>query len=407
MARLLEGVRVIDLSAVISGPLCSYQLAMLGAEVIKVEPPEGDLARTLGADAALNEQKMGVSYLATNAGKKSVVLDLKSEAGVDALAALLTTADVLIENFRPGTMARLNFDYERARSIKPDLVWCSISGFGQNGPLASRQAYDQIIQGYCGLMSLTGSEGTAPMRSGFQVCDSLSAITAAFAICAALFRKLNSGKGEFIDVSMLDSSLSALTSWPASGLLNAGKVPKPIGNENPASAPSGAFRTGDGLINIVANDQRQFEALCHALSAEHIKTDPRFATRPLRVVNRNALTELIELRLAKMSAMEWVEILSAASVPCGPILDLARSFSHPQIAARQLVKEFDDDALGKRIRVSRLGFTLGSELPDVDRAPPSLGEHTIEVLDSINHPVSEIDTLRASASARRRADGSA
>lgn len=401
MGGLLDGVRVVDLSAIISGPLCSYQLALLGAEIIKVEPPgKGDLARSLGADTALNADLMGVSFLATNAGKKSVALDLKTEEGLAALKALVATADVLLENFRPGTMARLNFDYEAAKEVKPDLIWCSISGFGQDGPLAGRQAYDQIIQGYCGLMSLTGNEDTAPTRSGFQVCDTIAAIAAAFAICAALYRKKVTGAGEFIDVSMLEASMASLTSWPASGLLNAGKAPKPMGNENGASSPSGTFRTGDGLINIVANEQRQYESLCTALAAPDLRTDPRFLTRPLRVTHRDVLRALIETHLATRTAAEWVDILSAAQVPVGPILDLAGAFALPQIVERGMVKTFDETTIGRPFQVSRLGFTLGSGQPDVDLAPPRLGEHTAEVLREAGYPESRIAQLLAEGKPR-------
>src|SRR5258707_11641615 len=181
MAGPLQGVRVVDLSAVIAGPLCSYQLAMLGADVIKVEPPKGgDLSRRLGSDAELNAKLMGASYLSTNAGKRSIRLDLKSEDGIAVLRALVKSADVLVENFRPGTMSRLKFDYEAAKAVKPDLIWCSISGFGQSGPLADRPAYDQIIQGYCGVMALTGNEDTAPTRLGNQVCLTTAALSASF-----------------------------------------------------------------------------------------------------------------------------------------------------------------------------------------------------------------------------------
>ncbi|WP_417725679.1 CaiB/BaiF CoA transferase family protein [Salipiger sp.] len=400
MGGLLEGVRILDLSAIIAGPLCSYQLALLGAEVIKVEPPErGDLARSLGADEALNKEKMGVSFLATNAGKKSVMLDLKSPEGIAGVRDLVATCDVVLENYRPGTMTRLGFDYEVARQIRPDIVWCSITGFGQNGPLAGRQAYDQIIQGYCGLMSLTGSEETAPTRSGYQVCDSLAAITASFAICAALYRRTVSGEGEFIDVSMLDASLAGLTSWPASGLLNAGRVPKPMGNENGASSPSGAFRTGEGTINIVANDQKQYESLCDAIGAPHLKTEPRFVTRQLRVTHRDELRVELEKYLATKGAVDWDTVLAEANVPAGPILDLRSAFSHPQVAARQIIKTFDDTAIGRAFSVSRLGFTLGSGMPDVTLPPPRLGEHDDAVLGKARHtsaPLPAVETPRKS-----------
>lgn len=406
MAGPLDGVRILDLSAIIAGPLCSYQLALLGAEVIKIEPPQGgDMARGLGADPVLNQARMGVSFLATNAGKKSVTVDLKTEEGLSTLKELVQTADVLLENFRPGTMARLKFDYAVAKEIKPDLVWCSISGFGQTGPLSTRQAYDQIIQGYCGLMSLTGNAETAPMRTGFQVCDTIAAVTASFAICAALYRRQITGEGEFIDVSMLDSSLTSFTAWPASGLLNADVAPRPMGNENGASAPSGAFRTADGPINIVANDQKQYESLCDAIGAPEMKTDPRFITRQMRVENRTALNASIEARLAKRSVFEWDEILAQANVPAGPILDLEAAFLLPQVKSRQIVKTFGPETIGRPLAISRLGFILGSGLPDVELPPPTLGEHSQQVLNDLGSSRPDGSSSKLLATKTRWANG--
>jgi CoA:oxalate CoA-transferase len=396
VAGLLEGVRVLDLSAVIAGPLCSYQLAMLGAEIIKVEPPKGgDLARRLGSDPELNGRLMGVSFLANNSGKKSITLDLKQPKALEVLKALAATSDVLLENFRPGAMKRLKFDYEVAKIVKPDLIWCSITGFGQTGPMAQRQAYDQIVQGYCGVMSLTGTQETAPNRVGYQVCDTTAAITGAMAICAALYRKKVSGEGEFIDLSMLDASLASMPSWPISNLLNAGKVPTPMGNDNGASSPSGAFRTGHGLINIVANDQKQYESLCDAIDGPELKTHPHFIDRPLRVVHREELRAGLEKKLAVKSAMEWDAILAAANVPAGPILELGEVLDLPQTAHREIIKTFDDTAIGRPFSIHRLGFTLGSALPDVDLPPPHLGEHTDDVLASLDYSPEAIAELRA------------
>ena len=272
--KLLDGVRVLDLTNVIAGPLASYQLASLGAEVIKVEVPGiGDLSRKMGADPELGKRQMGASFLAMNAGKKSITLNLKHARGKELFRKLAADADVVLENFRPGTMQRLGLGPDVLRAINRRLIYCAVSGFGQTGPLAQRASYDQIIQGFCGLMSLTGDADTAPMRAGLVVCDTTAAITAAFAIAAALFRRASTGEGEVIDVAMLDCALGSMTSWMLSNFLNAGHLPHPLGNHSHTSAPSGTFRTRDGVINLVNNEQKQFEATCDALELPELKAD--------------------------------------------------------------------------------------------------------------------------------------
>jgi len=244
MSGLLAATRVLDLTNVLAGPFCCYQLAQLGAEVIKVEVPgSGDLARQLGADPALNRRGMGASFLAQNAGKRSLTLNLKSPKGREAFSRLVASADVVVENFRPGVMERLGLGYAALKAVKSDIVYCAISGFGQDGPLRFNPAYDQIIQGLCGVMSVTGDAQSAPLRVGYPVADTMGGMTAAFAIAAALVRRERTGEGEFIDVSMLEASLVAM-GWAVSNWLIAGVRPEPMGNENMTASPSGTFRTG-------------------------------------------------------------------------------------------------------------------------------------------------------------------
>ncbi|HXP97297.1 MAG TPA: CoA transferase, partial [Telmatospirillum sp.] len=285
MSLPLNGIRVLDVSNVLAGPFCGYQLAMLGAEVIKIEQPgDGDLARRLGADPKAAAACMGASFVAVNAGKQSVTINLKDERGKDIFRHLVAKADVVLENFRPGVMARLGVDFEVLSKINPALVYCAISGFGADSPLAQRPAYDQIIQGLSGVMSVTGDSQSAPLRVGFPVCDTLGGMTAAFAICAALVEAKTNGKGRFIDVSMLDSTLATM-GWVVSNYLNAGVAPTPMGNQNFTAAPSGTFRTGDGLLNIAANETKQYRALCEVIGRPDLITDPRFAERQQRKQN--------------------------------------------------------------------------------------------------------------------------
>ncbi len=392
----LEGVRVIDVTNVIAGPLASYQLVMLGAEVIKIEVPGiGDLSRKFGADPELGAKRMGASFFASNSGKKSLTLNLKMAAGKDVFRRLVKDADVVLENFRPGTMTKLGLDYDALKQINPTLVYCAVSGFGQEGPLSQKPTYDQIIQGFCGLMSLTGDTKTAPIRAGYTVCDAMAAITAAFAICAALYRKQKSGTGEMIDVSMLDSSLASMAAWLISNHVNAGDIPIPRGNENPSSSPSGTYRTKDGLINIVNNEDKHFEILCEAIGRPDLKSDPRFAARTNRIKNREDMKAVLEQALQAKSAADWEVIFDEAGVPAGRILTVPEIVRHPQVQARQFLKRFQNvPGAGRDIAVPRVGFRLASGLPDVPTPPPQLGQDTSEILDRLGYSTSEIESLR-------------
>ncbi|PXW27518.1 CaiB/BaiF CoA transferase family protein [Paraburkholderia caballeronis] len=380
--NLLTGVRVLDLTNVLAGPFAGYQLALLGAEVIKIETPgTGDLARQLGADPALNRRGMGTSFLAQNAGKRSMTLNLKREAGKAIFRRLVAEADVVLENYRPGVMARLGLDYAALKEVRPTLVYCSISGYGQGGPLATAPAYDQIIQGRSGVMSITGDRYSAPLRVGYPVCDTIGGITAAFAIAAALVRRQRDGEGSFIDVSMLDSAIVTM-GWIVSNQLIAGRSPVPMGNDNFTASPSGAFRTGRGLLNIAANKQEQFEALCRVLGADALAADPRFAEREARKLNRVALTTEIERHLSAHDALWWEARLNEAGVPAGPVLSVEEALAQPQVAHRNLTMTVPATASpsGDPITVTRSGFHVDGKPQSVELGPPELGAHTEAVL---------------------------
>jgi crotonobetainyl-CoA:carnitine CoA-transferase CaiB-like acyl-CoA transferase len=392
----LDGVRVLDLTNVIAGPLASYQLAMLGAEVIKIEVPgQGDLARIMGADPALSEMSMGASFCAMNAGKKSVTVNLKSPQGLALFLDLVKDADAVMENFRPGIMKKLGADYDVLKKVNPRLVYCAVSGFGQEGPLSARPSYDQIIQGFSGIMSLTGDPEGEPTRAGYVVCDSIAAMTAAFAMVAALYRQQKTGQGEMIDVSMLDVSLSTMAAWPVSNYLNGSHAPKRMGNHNPAACPSGTFKTAKGSLNIVNNEQHQFERLCDTLGLEEYKTDPRFRDRANRARNRDVLHPMIVQALSKKTAAEWEILFDKAGVPAGPILTVPEILEHPQVKGRQLIKRFDNvHGTGRDISVTRLGFRLAGRQPDVSTPPPKLGQDTSDILGSLGYTKDEIDLFR-------------
>ncbi|MCJ7525204.1 MAG: CoA transferase, partial [Candidatus Aminicenantes bacterium] len=308
--KLLEKVRVLDLTNVLSGPFATMHLALLGAEVIKVENPQGgDLARKLGNVSSLNKELMGTSFLAQNANKKSLTLNLKVEEAKEIFRKLVKTADVLVENFRPGVMERLGFSYQKLTEINPKLIYCAISGFGQTGPDAFKPAYDQIIQGLSGVMAINGDERLNPLRCGFPVCDTVGGLNAAFAVMAALYHREVSGQGQFIDVSLLDS-IMPLMGWVAANLLIGGQQPVLLGNDNFTAAPSGTFVTKDGYINIAANQQKQWEDLADTLGLPELKTDPRFQERDARKANRRPLTPLLEAKLKENTTVYWVDLLN-------------------------------------------------------------------------------------------------
>ena len=393
--KLLEGVRILDLTNVLAGPFCCYQLAQLGADVIKVEVPgSGDLARQLGADPELNRRLMGASFLAQNAGKRSVTINLKNPAGKEVFCRLVATADVIVENFRPGVMERLGLGFEALRNAKANLIYCAISGFGNNGPLKDNPAYDQIVQGLAGVMSITGDERSAPLRVGFPVADTIGGITAAFAIAAALFRRGRSGQGEFIDVSMLEATLVTM-GWAVSNWLIAGVIPEPMGNENMTASPSGTFKTAAGLLNIAANKQQQFEKLCELIGRKELASDPRYANREDRKKRRYELRADLEAVLTRKSAKEWSELFNKHGVPAGEVLSIPEILEHPQIAERSLIKRFQAAAgIDREIAVVRAGFHLASGDPEPVSPPPLLGADTQTILEELGYDRNAVARLK-------------
>ncbi|AVS75200.1 CaiB/BaiF CoA transferase family protein [Paracidovorax cattleyae] len=389
----LHGVRVLDLTNVLAGPFACHQLAHMGADVIKVEARQGgDLARQLGADQDLNQADMGVSFLAQNPGKRSITLNLKHPRGKEALRRLVRTAQVLVENYRPGVMQRLGLGYEDLLKENPRLIYCAISGFGQDGPLRDLPAYDQIIQGMSGMMSITGAPETAPYRVGYPVADTIGGITAAFAVASALADRHRTG-GVFIDVSMLEAAVATM-GWAVSNHLIAGREPRPLGNDNVTASPSGTFRTGDGLLNIAANKQEQFEAVCAVLGHPEWIADPRFADRHGRLRHRAELTALVETALSAGTADDWWRRLNEAGVPAGPVYTVPQVLEHPQIAGRGMVGTFRDvPGVGRDIRVVRTGLKWNGEAPSVGTPPPRLGEHTADILAEIGYSASDIQDL--------------
>lgn len=375
----LEGVKVVDLTNVLAGPYCSYQLMLFGAQVVKVEMPgHGDLARRLGPDPELNQEQMGASFLAQNAGKKSVELNLKSPEGRAAFESMVAGADVLLENFRAGVLARLGYDWDRLRALNPGLVYCAISGFGQSGPMSAAPAYDQIIQGLSGMMSVTGTPETVPLRVGFPLCDTIGGLMAALAVSAALAGRHRSGHGCFLDLSMLEASISAM-GWTVSNYLVSGVEPEPMGDQNATAAPSGTFETADGPLNIAANQQAQFETLCRLIGRPDLPADPRFAGRESRKRHRQTLNHELNQALRGKTAREWEEILAREGVPAARILTVPQALALEQVRQRGFLTDVPFAGAGERhVTVTGNGVVIDGVPLRPHGPPPLLGQHNEE-----------------------------
>jgi formyl-CoA transferase len=384
----LDGIRVLDVTQVMAGPYCAMQLCDMGADVIKVEPPQGDSTRRMAGASGSDSP----SYNAVNRGKRGIVLDLKDPAAQDACRRLALRADILIENYRPGVMRSFGLDYPRLSAAHPGLIYASISGYGQTGPYAAKGGFDLVAQGLSGLMSITGEPGGPPVKVGVPLTDLGAALFALSAILAALHYRTRTGRGQYIDTSLVDAGV-ALSVWEATEYFSSGGVaPKPMGSAHRMSAPYQAIRCADGFITLAAANDRLFVRLADVLGHPEWPTLPEFATDTARVANRAALAARIEEVTSGRPRADWLARLDARGVPCGPINDYAQVFEDPHIAARGLIGEVAHPTLG-RLR------TLGSPLkfsetpPIVNRPAPLLGEHTREVLREAGFSAGEIAEL--------------
>jgi crotonobetainyl-CoA:carnitine CoA-transferase CaiB-like acyl-CoA transferase len=382
MARAFEGIRVIDFTQVLAGPFCTEQLALLGADVIKVEQPGiGDQGRTIMADNELGEKGFSPLFISVNAGKRSIALDLKAPETRTILEKLVASADVIVQNFKAGAMDRLGYGYDWAKTVKPDIVYCSISGYGQEGPYAGAPAYDGAIQAVSGMVALTGHPETGPTRVGFNVVDMSTGITAAFSVASALFRRAQTGEGQHLDVAMFDTALTmtaqAYVRYAALGLTQGLN-----GNSSPAMLPtSGLFKTGDGNIMISALTDRHWAGLCKAFDQPELVDDPRFKDTDARLANPEAVNEVMETALAQDTAFSWEKRLAACGVPGAPQLTTAEVLKHPALEYRDVLLELEGmpGVEGKVMGIGS-GYKANVDGPKVDRPPPALDQHRDEIL---------------------------
>ncbi|WP_229427290.1 CaiB/BaiF CoA transferase family protein [Massilia atriviolacea] len=403
MPKALGHIRVLDLSRVLAGPWCSQNLADLGADVIKIERPGvGDDTRAWGPpyarDADGNNTSEAAYFLTANRGKRSVTVDIATPEGQALIRDLAREADVVLENYKVGQLKRYGLDYDSLREIKPDLVYCSVTGFGQDGPYAHRAGYDFLIQGMGGLMSVTGERddlpGGGPQKAGVALTDLMTGMYATVAVLAALTHRDRTGQGQYIDMALLDTQVAMLANV-GSNYLNSGKPPRRWGNAHANIVPYQTFACADGHIIVATGNDGQYRKFVEAGEREDLLTDPRFATNPLRVQHRDVLVPLLAQMVKTRTRDDWIAKLEAVGVPCGPINDVGEVFENEQVKARGVAIEMDHPAAGK-VKLVRSPMKLSLTPAQADLPPPMLGQHTEEVLrEVLGRSEEEIAALRA------------
>ena len=392
MTKPFEGVRILDFTQVFAGPFGTYQLALLGADVIKVERKGGEHMRFSPGSKEWADRAMAPTWCAVNANKRNIELDLKDPKAIEIVKRLAKKADIVAENFRPGVMDRLGIGYEALSEINPKLIYCAVSGFGQEGPWKNTPSYDGRIQATSGIMSITGHEDSVPTRAGFAVCDALSGMTSAFAMAAALQQRNLTGKGQLIDVAMLDATLTFLSPTVCEYTI-AGVKQGRFGNQAVSRIPTAnLFKVKDGHILLAVNNEGQFLNLLKCIGREDILKDPRFVDWPTRIANETALREVIETAFAEADAETWEKRLAEAGAPASQINSLSDAVSHPQLEHRDVIQKVDGH-YGPMTLIGS-GFKLAHGGGEVDRAPATLGEHSAEVLLEAGYSDSEVSEMR-------------
>jgi formyl-CoA transferase len=389
--QCLSGIRVLDLSRILAGPYCTMLLGDQGAEIIKVERPgSGDDTRTWGPPFAGGESAY---YLCCNRNKRSIVIDLRTPRGVELIRELARVSDVLVENFKPGLMQRFGLDHQALQALNPRLVYCSITAYGQDGPYRDRAGYDMVLSAVGGLMGITGERDGPPCKVGVAITDVLTGVSAAGAITSALLWRERTGRGQYIDASLLDVQVAGLANI-ASNWLVAGKEATRWGTAHESIIPYQVFATRDYPIAIAAANQKLWENFCKVLGKQEWTEDPRFETNPRRVENRELLLPLIDAVLRQKTCDEWIELLVAEAVPCGPVNNMQRLFADPQVQHRQMIETVPHPTIGE-LKLTGIPVKYSETPGQVRRPPPLLGEHTDEVLaEVLGYPAEQIAALK-------------